>query len=194
MRWRRVGALAGLAGASIFAILWTAAVQADGSWVFGEDTLSELGRMTGKGRDLFDAGVILASLLWVPFALALVRCLSKRTLSRIGGGLFLASAVALLAIGLQPIDAGTPHTIASWAFFVTAMVSLLLLIKPIGDSEVFGRLGMVPTIVAPLLSMGLLALTSVPLAEAVAVMSLMVWASILSALMLLNYRLVSRKW
>jgi hypothetical membrane protein len=193
MRWRRVGAIAGLAGALLFALFWMAAVQADGSWLFGENTLSELARTTGGGRDLFNAGVIVAALLWIPFALALIRCLPKEPFSRAGGMLFLLSAFALLAIGLFPIDTGAPHTVASWTFFAASMISLLLMIGPIGRSEVFGRIGIVPTIIAPLLSLGLLVLTSIPFAEAVAVVSLIAWASVISMLMLTNYGLVTRR-
>lgn len=193
MRWLRIGAMAGLAGAIIFSILWTAAVQQDGDWAFGENTLSELADTARPGRDLFNAGVIMAALLWIPFALAIMRCLPRGPFAKAGSVLFLTSAFALLAIGIFPIDTGAPHTVASWTFFVVAMVSLLLMAKPIGDSEVFGRIGMLPTVIAPVLSLTLLMLTSVPLAEAVAVICLMVWAAIISILIVVNYTLMVRR-
>jgi hypothetical membrane protein len=145
------------------------------------DTLSELGRTGGGGRDIFNAGVILASLLWVPFALMLIAVLPKCALSRLGGALFLLSAASLLAIGIFPIDAGIPHTVASWSFFIMSLASLLLLVVPMAKSEIFGRLATSATLAAPLVSMAFLAFTSVPLAEAVAVICLMAWAAIVSA-------------
>lgn len=182
----RIGAWTGIAGAVAFGLLWTAAVIADGSWTFGEDTLSELGRMGGGGRDLFNSAVILASILWIPFALGLYSVLHRGWSARVGGALFLISAFSLLAIGLFPIDSGTPHTIASWSFFIGALVSLMILALPVMRTEIFGRAGLVPTLAAPLISLSFLALTSVPLAEAVAVMCLMGWALIMSALILLH--------
>lgn len=175
-----------MAGAAVFAVLWVSAVSLDGSWTFGEDTLSELGRMGGGGRDLFNSGVIVSALIWIPFALALYRSLGISISTRFACALFLLAALALLCIGLFPIDSGTPHTIASWTFFIVAMCSLLVMSRSVRDSEVYGRVGFALTLIAPLLSLGLLALTSVPLAEAVAVVGLMVWASIMSSLMLLN--------
>lgn len=180
------GAWCGLAGVVAFAILWTAAVAADGSWEFGVDTLSELGRIGGGGRDIFNAGVILASLLWVPFAMMLIVALPKCPLSRVGGALFLVSAASLLAIGVFPIDSGTPHTVASWSFFVMSLVSLLVLAAPMARSERFGRPVASVTVAAPMVSMAFLAFTSVPLAEAVAVMCLMAWAATVSAFAILR--------
>ena len=182
----RIGAWAGITGTMAFGLLWTAAVIADGSWAFGEDTLSELGRMDGGGRDIFNSAVILASILWMIFTLGLYSILQRRWSTRVGGALFFISAFSLLGIGIFPIDSGTPHTVASWSFFIGALVSLLILALPVSQTECFGRLGLVPTLVAPLISLSFLIWTTVPLAEAVAVMCLMAWAVIMSALILLH--------
>lgn len=182
------GAWSGLLGALAFALLWSWAVVADGSWQFGVDTLSELGRIGRGGRDIFNFGVILASLLWLPFALGLMKMLPSSWLSRIGGSLFLVSAAFLFAIGIFPIDSGTPHTVASWAFFITALVSLLMLATPLYHMEGLGVIPMIASITAPILSMAFLAFTSVPLAEAIAVICLMIWAVIVSSHIILLRR------
>jgi len=184
---RRFGAAFGLIGAMTFAILWSLAVMEDGTWVFGVDTLSELGRTEGGGKDIFNAGVILSSLLWLPFAYVLTLAMPKTLIGRIGCAMFVISAFALLAIGLFPIDTGTPHTVASWSFFALALISLLIMVAPMLQSDVFGRMGAIPSLVASLLPLTLLLTTSVPLAEAIAVICLMVWASIVSLLLLFNW-------
>jgi hypothetical membrane protein len=187
---RRLGATFGLIGAMAFAVLWTLAVIEDGSWVFGVDTLSELGRIDGGGRDLFNAGVILSSLLWLPFAYVLLLAIPRTWLGRVGAVMFLLSAFALLAIGLFPIDTGTPHTVASWTFFILSLSSLLVMVAPMRQSDVFGRLGAISSLIASLFPLALLLTTSVPLAEAMAVIALMIWASIVSLMMLLNWNIV----
>jgi hypothetical membrane protein len=187
---RRLGASFGLIGAIAFAILWTLAVIEDGTWVFGEDTLSELGRIGGGGSDLFNAGVILSSLLWLPFAYSLLQATPRTLPGRIGSAMFMLSALALLAIGLFPIDSGTPHTVASWTFFALSLLSLLILVIPMLQSDVFGRIGAVTSLIASLLPLVLLLTTSVPLAEAIAVIGLMAWASIISLIMLFNWSIV----
>jgi hypothetical membrane protein len=59
------GSLAGIVGAATFSILWGLAILTDGHWLFGVETLSELGGFR-PGRDLFNSGVtVMGSLSFV---------------------------------------------------------------------------------------------------------------------------------
>jgi hypothetical protein len=64
------------------------------------------------------------------------------------------------------------------------------MVAPMWQSDVFGRLGAISSLIASLLPLALLLTTSVPLAEAMAVIALMIWASIMSLMMLFNWNIV----
>ena len=186
--WILPSALAGLLGAVGFAILWTSAVVADGHWIFGVETLSELGG-DRPGKCLFNTGVVLAGMMMVAFTPALYTALRKDWMSRIGCALVLVASAALVGIGLFPITAGSVHTSFSWAFFSLFMIALLALIWPVRRSKVMGKVGLFLTVAAPVVSIIVLVGTMlVPMAEPVAVISIMLWGGTTSVLILTRGR------
>ncbi|MCQ5376222.1 MAG: DUF998 domain-containing protein, partial [Methanomassiliicoccales archaeon] len=149
----------------------------------GEQTLSELGG-NRPGRIFFNTGVILEALLSIVFVFGLRYTLSNDNLGKAGSVVFFLAAVSLLAVGIFPITTGVYHTVASYSFFGLSLIALIILIRPLQLSRVFGAIFSIVTIVAILISLGFLFLTNIPTAEAVAVICLLFWSSIISIRML----------
>lgn len=186
--WPLYGGIAGSLGTLAFAAFWSLAALMDGSWVFGVDALSDLGG-DSPGRCFFNTGAILSGLLLVVFCLGLARILIRGTLAMIGTRMLAASAIALMGIGVFPETSGEIHLYLSWTFFILAMVSLLLLVRPALRSEVFRRMGAAITLAVPFGSIiTLLATMRIPLAEGVSVILFMVWGLTMSLFVLLNLR------
>ncbi|MEM2943657.1 MAG: DUF998 domain-containing protein [Methanomassiliicoccales archaeon] len=175
----RIGAFCGLIGALVFSIMWISAAYVDSNWVLGEQTLSELGG-DRPGRDLFNSGVIIEALLSILFVFALRISFENDKLGKLGTDVFFFAAISLLGVGIFPITTGIYHTIASYGFFGLALLALAILIKPLHKSAIFGRLYSMLTLIAITISLVFVFLTSIPLAEAVAVICLLVWSSAVS--------------
>ena len=180
--------LAGLVGMILFAIFWTAAIIVDGHWVFGVNTLSDLGA-DRPGRLWFNSGVIIAGAMLLVYSFGLHRVLVKAQLSSGGCLLLFLSSIALIGIGVFPETSGEIHLYLSWAFFIMAMIGLIVLIGPMLRSAAFGRIARAMTVIAPAGSIAtLLLVMSVPFAEAISVILLMIWGAVtsISALLALN--------
>jgi hypothetical membrane protein len=181
--WVMVGAIAGLVGAGLFSFMWIIAVIVDGHWVFGEQTLSELGG-NRPGAFFFNSGVILEGVLALVFTVGLSHAMEKRVLQRAGNLLLFMASCALVLVGLFPITTGPPHGAASYAFFGLALVATLLLVQPLWTEGGFGPVTSIVTLGAVIVSLAFLVLTNVPLTEAMGVICLLAWSSLLSMVML----------
>ncbi len=180
--------MAGLVGMILFAIFWSAAVAVDGHWVFGVNALSDLGA-DRPGRLWFNSGVIIAGIMLTIYSFGLHHVLAKGQLSSGGCLLMFFSSLALIGIGIFPETSGEIHLYLSWAFFILAMIGLLVLARPMLGSPAFSRIARAMTIIAPLGSIAtLLLIMSIPFAEAIAVILLMIWGAVtsISALISVN--------
>jgi hypothetical membrane protein len=172
----------------IFAIFWSTAVAVDGHWVFGVNTLSDLGA-DRPGRLWFNSGVIIAGIMLAIYSFGLHHVLVKGQLASGGCLLLFFSSLALIGIGIFPETSGAIHLYLSWAFFVMAMIGLLVLAKPVFGSAAFGRIAKAMTVITPCGSIAtLLLVMSIPFAEAIAVILLMIWGAITSINILLSVR------
>ena len=167
-------ALIGILGAIGFSVLWIATVLIDGSWVFGEMTLSELGDPSRPADMLFNISCILSGLVLAVFAFAM-RSMQKVKLVRASMGLAGAASVFLIGVGLFPIHIDFWHGLFSWAFFLTMMTAIILSVP--GDWSRGGRARGIAGVSGfmVLVAVLLLALTPLALAEAIAVIFIMVW-------------------
>ena len=175
---RNIAAL-GILGALGFALLWAAAVAVDGSWVFGEMTLSELGDPERPADAIFNAACILAGAVLAIYSYGMRGQLEGRWLQ---GSMSLAmlAAIFLIGVGLFPIHVEFWHTFFSWAFFLTMMGAIIVSIP--GDWERAGRARniAVTSLMLILIATSLLGFTALALAEAVAVIFIMAWVVIRS--------------
>ena len=178
--------MAGLVGMIVFAIFWSAAIAVDGHWVFGVNTLSDLGA-DRPGRLWFNSGVIIAGIMLAVYSFGLHHVLIKGQLSSGGCLLMFLSSLALIGIGIFPETSGEIHLYLSWAFFALAMIGLLVLVLPAFNSAVFGRIARAMTLITPLGSIATLVLImSIPFAEAISVILLMIWGAVTSISALLS--------
>jgi hypothetical membrane protein len=181
--------LAGLVGMTLFAILWSVAVVMDGHWVFGVNTLSDLGA-GGPGSLWFNSGVIIAGIMLATYSFGLHHVLEKGQLASGGTLLMFLSSLALIGIGIFTEQSGVIHTYLSWAFFMLAMIGLLVIANPVFRSAAFGRIAKAMTIIVPLGSITVLLFSmSVPFGEAIAVILLMIWGGVTSINLLLSVNL-----
>ncbi len=185
VRW---GSLAGIAGALTFSILWVAAIIVDGNWLFGLETLSELGG-DRPGRWFFNGGVVVMGALALPFGAALYHKLCVCSLGKISSLMFMLAAVFLIGVGLFPIDTGAPHTFFSWAFFSTAIISLTFMLPPFHQVVCLSHVSLVATagvVLTGYVTIILVAtdLMELALSEALVVIALNLWVLIVGASML----------
>ena len=97
------------------------------------------------------------------------------------------SSLALIGIGIFPETSGEIHLYFSWGFFILAMIGLLVLLGPAFNSAVFGRIARAMTLITPLGSIVILLLImSIPFAEAISVILLMIWGAVTSISALLS--------
>ncbi len=168
-------ALLGIIGALGFSLLWAVAVFVDGSWVFGEMTLSVLGDPSRPADAIFNLGCILAGIVLVVFAMAM-RPLQKNRILRLTFGLVALASFFLIGVGLFPIHIEFWHNLFAWAYFLTMMGAVVISIP--GDWYLGGRGRAMAlfTLLMVLISVALLAFTALALAEAVAAIFIMTWA------------------
>jgi hypothetical membrane protein len=178
--------LAGLVGMIVFALFWSIAIAVDGHWVFGVNTLSDLGA-DRPGRLWFNSGVIIAGLMLAVYSFGLHHVLVKSQLSSGGCLLMFLSSLALIGIGIFPETSGEIHLYFSWGFFILAMIGLLVLAMPAFNSAALGRIAKAMILITPFGSMVTLVLImSIPFAEAISVILLMIWGAVTSISVLLS--------
>lgn len=94
------------------------------SWT--ENALSDLG-VEGIEATLFNSGLILGGILYIPFALGIERFFRNQTLGKIGASILLLADVLLIAIGIFPETAPNKiHLYVSVGFFLSLALSLLI--------------------------------------------------------------------
>jgi hypothetical membrane protein len=181
--WVRFGAICGLIGALFFSVMWIVAVFVDGNWIMGKETLSELGG-NRPGALFFNSGVIVEGILGLFYGLGLLHAVRKGILQRTGITILLMASFALIMIGVFPITTGFAHGIASYAFFGMSLVAMSFMVYPLWTEARFGPNVGIATLSSVTVSLAFLFATTVPLAEAVAVICLLIWSSLISILML----------
>lgn len=180
-----IAAICGLIGAIIFSLMWSAAVYVDGHWIFGEETLSELGG-DRPGRWLFNSGVIIEGVLALVFSTGMYKLMKGYRAGRIGAAIMFLGGVALIGVGIFPIDTGTPHTVFSYVFFGLMLLALSILILPLFRHTLFGKAMGIITLLAVAISLAFLFSSPIPLTEAVAVICLLIWSSAISIQIIIN--------
>ena len=173
--WRRAGSWCGLAGAVVFLVCWVAAIASTPGYKFGEQWVSDLG--VGGGAAYFNAGVIIAGVLTVPFAASLVMVLRSERLLYVGGITLAAAGVALVGVGVFTENAGQMHWNVSVAFFSLVLLSLVLLVFPFLKSAAMRPWGAPITAVMVIIGCVMLAAFQAgALTETVTVAMVIVWS------------------
>ncbi len=93
-----------------------------GSW------LSDLGRTTLPSAPIFNNGLIMGGALGVVFSLGIRKSgIFSGEESEYGLATLFLTTFFLCFVGIFPVDAGMPHTLASFLFFVFSTITLVLI-------------------------------------------------------------------
>ena len=173
--WRRAGSWCGLAGSSIFLMAWVIAIATSPGYNFGGQWVSDLG--VGAGASFFNAGVIVAGILSIPFAITLAIVLRPSRLGIAGSMSLVLAGVFLAGVGIITEDAGETHWIVSISFFSLTLLATVLLSYPLSRSVTMGPWSGQFTAAIVLIGVGFVALYGMgPLAETVAVLLIAIWS------------------
>ena len=185
MRFQRqtIGLLCGFVAIASFVVLYATAVWLDTKYVFGENYLSDLG--VREGAWAFNAGVIIAGALFVPFALLGIRpSLGRTGIDVVSVALMVIAGLFLVSIGIFTEDAGDLHGFVSYGFFLTMLFSLGFLSYSFHRSGPNGRTRAIVALAAFVLGLALLPFGGTPLVETIAVLSILVWGLLVGLLLL----------
>ena len=116
----------GSAGAVLsFALFTFAAILSKPEFVFLRNYLSELGR-EGTASLFFNTGLVLSAVFIALFFAALAKNGEKNLLSLAAGFAGVICATCLAAVAAYPIQTGSPHHLATYSFFLSAALAILL--------------------------------------------------------------------
>jgi len=173
--WRRAGSWCGLAASSIFLMAWILAIAATPGYKFGGQWVSDLG--VGAGASYFNAGVISAGILSIPFAATLALVLRPSKLGIAGSTTLILAGMFLAGVGIFTENAGEAHWIVSISFFSLALIATTLLSYPLYRSTVMGAWTGQFTAIIVLIGVSLIAIYGMgPLAETIAVLLIAIWS------------------
>lgn len=183
-RW---GAACGILSVVVFSVLYAIAATGDPGYAFLEDYLSDLG--VGPAAWAFNSALLLSGALMLAFSLLGVYPLLGRALpSRAGVAMLAAAGVLLMNVGIFTEDSGDTHFAFSIAFFLTLLAALGVLAYAFHRTGALGGLGTAVSASAFAFGLVLLAVGLGPFSETLAVLSALVWGSVVSALMFLRAR------
>ncbi len=180
-----VFAALGLFTAFAFAVILAIAINADPNWVYGENTLSDLGVSSVQlSADLFNYGCIIVGALICIFGLGKAGCEFRE--NRASGCMIAISGIFLLMIGFISKDFGNGnlHELIAYLVFLFLLVAVVL--SAIGDMKEGNRLGGAITATLLLIALGSCVGMDLASVEVVAVACAILWIMNLSAKMLLS--------
>lgn len=166
-----------------FIVMWTASAITDGTWTFGNNTLSELGISNNPvSAVLFNTGCILTGLVVAISGVIRYKCGERKIIS----ALFTLDGTLLLLIGVFTLDVLPVHMTVAISFCV---VSLLLATHTAGALFLKRRHWLaVPLAVGVIFDLVCLIALSFPLAEALVIISSFIWFELLGIDILLDQK------
>jgi hypothetical membrane protein len=173
-RWRRFGEWTGVAGPLAFLVLYTLAATGDPEYVFFDNYLSDLG--VGSKAAFFNAAVIIAGGLTVPFALLGIRPALDGGIAAIGAVLMtVVAAVFLVLVGVFTEDFEDAHYAVSIGFFMSMLLALACYSWTLHFSNALGRPYTEMTRTVTAIGVILFIFGFNPQTETVAVLLIVVW-------------------
>ncbi|MBU0684784.1 MAG: DUF998 domain-containing protein [Candidatus Thermoplasmatota archaeon] len=180
---QKVGIVCGLAAIISFVALYSIAMSLDSGYVFGKNYLSDLG--VSDGAWAFNAGVIIAGALFIPFAVFGLSPVLGNGRSPIVCTLLMAIAgLFLISIGIFTEDAGDIHGVVSYGFFLTMLVTLGVVAYSLCRSNSLGRFGYLVTLMVFMFGLAMLPVGGNPLSETLAVLSILLWGLLIGIALL----------
>jgi hypothetical membrane protein len=176
-------ALAPVACVSFVALYATAASQ-DPEYTFLENYLSDLG--VGPGAWAFNSALMVTGVMLSLFAVfGLIPSLPPERLARMSGALLALAGMFLVNVGIFTEDAGDTHLVLSYAFFLTVLASLGMLVAAMYREKPLGPVAFYLTSGSAVIGLGmLLVLGANPFTETVAVMIALAWGLMVPSIIL----------
>lgn len=174
LRWWRFGVWSGLLAPVVFMVLYSIAAIGDPDYIFFRNYLSDLG--VGPMAPFFNAAVIIAGGLTIPFALLALRpTVGGGDMATLGVVLTMAAGVFLMLVGIFPDDTGNVHFGVTIAFFVSMMLALIAFSLVLHVTHALGR-GMTKlTQVLAVIMIALFIAGFNPQTETVSVLVILAW-------------------
>jgi hypothetical membrane protein len=184
-RSRRVWLSLGIIAPSLFLVLYSIAIASDPDYTFGKNYLSDLG--VGPGAWAFNSALVVTGLLLLLFSIMGVRLLlGSSAISKVATALLTVDGVLLACIGIFTEDFDPEHYIFSVAFFLTFLLTLVLMTLALWKTKVLGTFGYAFSAVMVVIGLILLPMGGNPFSETVAVSSIVVWGMGISVAALLK--------
>lgn len=168
-------AVIGLIGIIIFSICWICAVILDGTWVFGENMLSDLGVSDTDAKYFFNYGCIAAGIIIYVYGI-LTAYFNKSTLDRICYVLIAIAGMFLIGVGTFTEDLGWPHNLCAYSLFIAVFISAILkiILDLINRDRVFAAVTSVLIISTIIVA----ATQTFPFLEAFAIIIILIWITL----------------
>ncbi len=178
-------AVAGICAAFIFSVVWICAINADTSWVLGENSLSDLGvSSVAIAADLFNYGCILCGALVVIFGIGKACC--EKNYNRASGCFIAAAGVFMIVVGIVNKDFGNGNTHLMAAYLAFIFLALGVILSGFGNWNDGKRVSAAITIILVLIVLGSCIHNTIQMVEAIAVACALVWMFAESAKMVLD--------
>ena len=182
-----LGAVCGLLAIASFSALYLIAASNDPDYTFLENYLSDLG--VGPWAWAFNSALMLSGALITLFSLlGLYPLLGHSLPARAGPALLAVAGVLLVNVGIFTEDSGDTHLAFSIAFFLTLLAALGVLAYALHATGALGRVGTAISVSAFAFGLALLAVGLGPFSETLAVLTALVWGTIIAVLMLAKAR------
>ena len=166
-------------------MLYCIAMSQDPDYTFGKNYLSDLG--VGPGAWAFNSGLVIAGVLLVLFSIMGVRpMLGTPTMSKVAAAFLAIDGVLLACIGIFTEDYDPEHYIFSVAFFLTFLLTAVLMTIALWKTKALGIFGYAFSAVIVVFGFILLPMGGDPFSETAAVFSIIVWGVGISVIALLK--------
>jgi hypothetical membrane protein len=185
--WRNIrlyGAACGVLAPITWIIFYLVAIILTPWYEFGGHYLSDLG--VGEGAWAFNAGVVIAGFLAIPFSIGLWYTLRPGWLPLIGSVVGIVTGILLMCVGIFTEHYGGLHFLVSGLFFAFAAFFQIILAWPLIQNPKTKAVGSAVTIMMliSVFTLGGIPPIPLPLLETIAIFEIWVWTLVVAALML----------
>lgn len=146
-------AVVGLIAAFVFALVLVIASNGDPAWVYGENTLVDLGNSSVQiTADVFNYGCMVVGLLTFVFGIG--KSLCETGCNRASGCLAAIAGIFLIALGYLGPEFGNENTETTITVLIFLFMFIAMVVSAIGDSRDGYRLNSALSVILLLVIMG----------------------------------------
>lgn len=115
----------GLLGIAVFSICWICAIISNGTWVFGENMVSDLGVSDTNAQYFFNYGCAAAGMIIYIYGI-LTAYFNRLMLDRVSYVLIALAGMFLIGVGTFTEDLGWPHNLCAYSLFIAVAISAII--------------------------------------------------------------------